>query len=140
MARHEIERWTHNSFSVSLKAFPTLRRTLQSLTKKHRVTLAVCDHVELQGTYWDEGSKSEYYRLYPEGGRSPSHLAAPASPPEFGGSVAPTVNVTPECPVARGGVFRGKRGFVTVFAHPDGLARLGLPCLAELQQAPKEEH
>lgn len=92
-------------------------------TRKQTIRVIVTDKpVELNGGYWDGGSRSEYWGMLKSGTRVT--LQYPTAPPQFGGGAPGSVMPTDDMAVIRGGVFCGKESGLTVYVNKlDGWMR-----------------
>lgn len=85
-------------------------------TRKQSIRIIVTDQpVELNGGYWDGGSRSEYWGMQKTGSRT--RLSYPTAPPQFGGGAPGSVMPTDEVAVVRGGVFCGNESGLTVYVN-----------------------
>lgn len=93
-------------------------------TKKNSLSIVVTDKpVELNGGYWDGGSRSEYWGMTKSGSRVA--LSYPTAPPQFGGGAPGSVAPTDDMAVVRGGVFCGNVSGLTIYVNKlDGWMRL----------------
>lgn len=87
-------------------------------SKKRKAILArPTEQVALSGTYWDGGSRSDYFLvdLRTMQARPLQHV----SPVQFGGPRQdPVVNLEPHHAVVEAGTFCGKPATPTVYFHP----------------------
>ena len=87
-------------------------------SKKRKAILArPTDKVTMGGTYWDGGSRSDYFLvdLKAMQARPLPHV----SPPQFGGPKEdPVINLEPHQAVVEAGIFCGKPSTPTIYLHP----------------------
>lgn len=120
------------SMTITLKDHPAVKRLIlaaDSSYKKHQATIvsnrATC---ELQGTYWDGGSRNTYTAVDMLTYRSQG--APQFNPPQFGGPrTAPVVDIPLNVCIVRTGTFCGKTSCATVYLHPENATKL-IPNLA----------
>jgi hypothetical protein len=85
-------------------------------TKKLSMRLIVVDKpVELNGTYWDGGSRNSYYGQDKNGNLVMMNYST--SPVEFGGSPAPSIMPTDTMAVVKSGIFLGKDAGITAYVN-----------------------
>lgn len=104
---------------VALQPGTTLANIVKLVgSKKRKAILArPTEKVVLSGTYWDGGSRSDYFLvdLKTMQARPLAHY----SPPQFGGPREdPAVELQPHQAVVEAGVFCGKPSTPTVYFHP----------------------
>lgn len=90
-------------------------------SRKKHAFLHVTDKVTLSGTYWDGGSRSEYYAVQLA---TMQKLAAPHyDPPQFGGPTkSPQVEIPKGVIIVESGIFCGKPATPVIYVRPDDLA------------------
>lgn len=110
---------------VNLKEHPEILRAIRAADptyRKQKATIVVSPRVEIQGTYWDGGSRSTYSAVDLTTGRmvpSPQY-----NPPQFGGpSEAPTVELPEGVVMVRTGIFCGRTAAASVYVRPDNVAK-----------------
>jgi hypothetical protein len=134
-----------SSIEVAHDAHPMITRIAGG---KKSVTLSTAECYELNGAYWDGGSKTGY-RAYDENGAQVS-LPRHGGAPQFGGSVGVSVKlaplgavderVTPIAFLVVCHMFRGKNLAPSVYMHPSRfeLFEADLPPAPELTPAQRE--
>ena len=105
---------------VLLKDHPELQRVIRAAApsyKKHKAFFDSAESIELQGTYWDGGSRSTYTAVRMTDGFS---LGAPQyDPPQFGGPrQAPMVTIPVGVAIVETGTFCGKPATAAVTINP----------------------
>lgn len=104
---------------VLLKSRPDIAALVKLVSKKHKAFIATPrPEVTLRGTYWDGGSRSEYYKVH----LASKHLQKlpSVSPPQFGGPrEEPVHKLEPGYAVIEAGTFCGKPATPTIHFHPD---------------------
>jgi len=104
---------------VNLQAGTTLANIVRLVgSKKRKAILArPTDKVTLSGTYWDSGSRSDYFLVDLK--MMQARPLAHYSPPQFNGPREdPVVNLEPHQAVVEAGVFCGKPSTPTIYFHP----------------------
>jgi hypothetical protein len=88
-------------------------------SKKRKAILArPTTEVRLSGTYWDGGSRSNYFLV--DLNTMQAKALASYAPPQFGGPKEdPVVKIEPHQAVVEAGVFCGKASTPTVYFHPE---------------------
>ncbi len=110
------------SASITLKEFPKLRQMVEGVSRKQKGQVVLSDEVELSGTYWDEGSRSEYF--ISQGGRA-RPIGYRVNPPQFGGPREnPKVKIPGGGAIIEAGIFRGKPSFPTFYIRPEDVTKL----------------
>ena len=100
--------------------------------KGRKVQLIARSEIELDGLYWDGGSRSQYTLIDLDTFRTGSPPAAACNPPQFGGPAsAPKVTIPVNGAILEHSTFRGKDMGIRFYAHPERLAPL-LPASVEL--------
>lgn len=96
-------------------------RAADAAYRKRIFSLSARDTVTIDGTFWDEGSRSTYTAVDIATGRA---SAAPQyAPPQFGGPrVAPAVPVPPGVAIVRTGISSGKTATACIYLNPADLA------------------
>ena len=83
-------------------------------TRKNSMRVIVVDKpVELNGGYWDGGSRDCYFGLTKSG--TQVTLSYPTAPPQFGGGTPPGVLPTKDLAICKSGTFCGKDAGVTAY-------------------------
>ena len=112
--------------STELKTAPELVRVIRAADSTYRrktASVIVTDSVELQGTYWDGGTRSTYHAVRLADMRSAG--APQYDPPQFGGPKA-----TPNCKIPEGfaivetGYFCGKVAQAYVYVNEANVTKL----------------
>jgi hypothetical protein len=104
--------------TVELKDRPDIARLVKAISKKRKAFLRRQDAVVLDGTYWDGGSRSDYYLVHIASGQIKE--LPHSAPPQFGGvTAAKTVAIEPGYAVVEAGTFCGKPATPTVFLRHD---------------------
>ena len=104
---------------VTLQPGTTLANVVKLVSKKRKAILGrPTTEVRLSGTYWDGGSRSDYFLV------DLSTMRATAlghvSPPQFGGPKEdPVQHLQPGFAIVEAGVFCGKPSTPVVFFHPN---------------------
>lgn len=110
---------------LEVKQYPELLALIRAAFpsyRKHKAYLTVTDTVELQGTYWDSGSRSTYVAV--DLASKVSRGAPQYAPPQFGGPRStPTVTLPVGVAIVEGGIFCGKPATARVFIHPDNATK-----------------
>ena len=91
-------------------------RVASALSKKHKVGVKAADEVCCYGTYWDEGSRYQYYTLDLATGAK-GRLEYSTAPEHFGGRPAPTYPVQRGTAIVRHGIVCGKEATPTLHVH-----------------------
>ena|SRR3990167_3835250 len=112
--------------TVALSEHPEIKRAILAVSPSYKKRLAfftVAETVELNGTYWDGGSRSTYTAVRLADGFA---LGAPQyDPPQFGGPrQAPTVAIPTGVAIVETGIFRGKTATAQVTISPADAAKL----------------
>jgi len=93
--------------------------------RKHAVHVRIGTTVELQGTAWFEGSRSDYYWFNTITGESRS-IGVSRNPAQFGGPTeTPTVETGGHRAVVEGGFFCGKASTLMIVINPDDVGAIG---------------
>jgi hypothetical protein len=103
---------------VTLQAGTKLAQVCKLVSKKRKAILASpTEKVTISGSYWDGGSRSEYFlvdlhtmRATPIPGVAPVQFGGPREDP--------VVNLAPHQAVVCAGTFCGKPATPTVYFHP----------------------
>lgn len=131
----------YNHTTLVLKDEPLLKALIQAADpsyKRLKAFVRVTDTVELQGTYWDGGTRSTYTAVNIQ--TRVSSAAEQYAPPQFGGPrQAPVVALPPGAVIVETGFFCGKVALATVSVHPQDAANTikalsTLPELAGVRQ------
>ena len=103
---------------IALSDYPTIRRIIGDLSRKRTAYISQKNPVTISGTYWDGGSRSEYYQVDIRTGRAQS--LGSVAPPQFGGPAAdPVVTIEPGSAIVRVGIFLGRPVVPTVYLPTD---------------------
>lgn len=131
----------YNSTTLVLKDEPLLKALIQAADpsyKRLKAFVRVTDKVELQGTYWDGGTRSTYTAVNIQ--TRVSSAAEQYAPAQFGGPAeAPVVQLPPGAVIVQTGFFCGKVSQARVYVHPKDAANAikaldSLPELAGVRQ------
>ena len=120
MTRYDIRH------TLELKGAPEVMRAIRaadSTYRKHKAFLVATDEMELQGTYWDGGSRTRYTAVDFATGRV---VPAPSyAPPQFGGpQTAPCFAIPAGIAIVATGTFCGKTATASVYVAHETLAKL----------------
>lgn len=86
-------------------------------TKKHNAYINVCDNQFAVHSYWDGGSRDEWFYLYDNG--KLESIPAPTAPPQFGGNPNYCVVATPNRAILKLGTFLGKPATPSLTIHSE---------------------
>lgn len=104
---------------VSLQRGTTLAEIVKLVSKKRKAIMAQpSTEVSLSGTYWDGGSRSDYFLIH-IASKKVTPLAH-QSPPQFGGPRTDVIKLLePGYAIIEAGIFCGKPSTPTVYLRPD---------------------
>lgn len=113
---------------VELKSHPEVLRVIRAVSPSYRKAKAIivtAERVELNGTYWDGGSRSSYCGVDLASMREVGNGAPQYAPPQFGGPrITPTVELPEGRAIVKLGTFQGKTATATVYINPANMAKL----------------
>jgi hypothetical protein len=101
-----------------------LCRTLAALTKKHTAIVWCATETTAHGTYWDGGSRQDYFRVNLTTGKASAVTGLATAPPPFcpdGHRVK--LSIEPGTALCVGGHFCGKIAHLQVYLHPLDVCR-----------------
>lgn len=111
---------------LTLKDHPELLKIIKAVApdyRKHKCFLYIAESIELQGTYWDGGSRSSYSAVNLKTFQSGN--AQQYAPPQFGGPVdTPRCEIPENVAIVSTGTFCGKTATASITLNPVNAAKL----------------
>lgn len=127
--KEDLEQLGSNWYRARVADYPKfkdfVKKAFPSYGKREVSLVLGTNSVELRGGYWDEGSRTEWFGLRPDGSSFP--LTYPTAPAHFGGGKAPRFEVEDGKILAQGGTSMGKPSSLKFYMTRSDAIKLGLP-------------
>ena len=103
--------------TITLKDNPKLAAIVRLVSRKHKAFLFKQDHVVLDGTAWDGGSRSSYFKIHI--GSQVVEAMPHSAPVQFGGEVPKPLAIEPGYAIVEAGIFQGKPATPSIYLRHD---------------------